>query len=37
VRAGIDVGPAVERASDWYGSRVNTAARVADAAPPANA
>jgi len=34
VRAGIDVGPAVERASDWYGSTVNTAARVADAALP---
>ena len=34
VRAGIDVGPAVERVSDWYGSTVNTAARVADAALP---
>ena len=34
VRAGIDVGPAVARASDWYGSTVNTAARVADAAFP---
>ena len=34
VRAGIDVGPAVQRAGDWYGSTVNTAARVADAALP---
>jgi class 3 adenylate cyclase len=34
VRAGIDVGPAVERSGDWYGSTVNTAARVADAALP---
>lgn len=34
VRAGIDVGPAVERAGDWYGSTVNTAARVTDAALP---
>jgi adenylate cyclase len=34
VRAGIDVGPAVERAGDWYGSTVNTAARVADTALP---
>jgi adenylate cyclase len=34
VRAGVDVGPAVQRAGDWYGSTVNTAARVADAAAP---
>src|ERR1700726_970216 len=34
VRAGIDVGPAVARAGDWYGSTVNIAARVADAARP---
>jgi adenylate cyclase len=34
VRAGIDVGPAVAHAGDWYGSTVNTAARVADAALP---
>jgi class 3 adenylate cyclase len=34
VRAGVDVGPAVWRAGDWYGSTVNTAARVADAAAP---
>jgi class 3 adenylate cyclase len=34
VRAGIDVGPAIELAGDWYGSTVNTAARVADAALP---
>jgi adenylate cyclase len=34
VRAGVDVGPAVERAGDWFGSTVNTAARVADAAQP---
>jgi adenylate cyclase len=34
VRVGIDVGPAVELAGDWFGSTVNTAARVADAAAP---
>jgi adenylate cyclase len=34
VRVGVDVGPAVHRAGDWYGSTVNTAARVADAAAP---
>ena len=34
VRAGIDGGPAVRRADDWFGSTVNTAARVADAAMP---
>lgn len=34
VRAGIDFGPAVELAGDWYGSTVNTAARVADSALP---
>lgn len=34
VRIGIDFGPAVEVAGDWYGSTVNTAARVADSALP---
>jgi class 3 adenylate cyclase len=34
IRIGLDSGPAVERDGDWYGSTVNTAARVADAAPP---
>ena len=34
VRVGIDLGPAVERAGDWFGSTVNTAARVADTALP---
>ena len=34
IRVGVDIGPAVERAGDWYGSTVNTAARVTDAAPP---
>ena len=32
VRVGIDTGPAVERNSDWFGSTVNTAARVTSAA-----
>jgi adenylate cyclase len=32
VRAGLDTGPAVERQGDWFGSTVNTAARVASAA-----
>jgi class 3 adenylate cyclase len=34
VRIGIDVGPAVALSGDWYGSTVNTAARVADSALP---
>jgi adenylate cyclase len=34
VRMGIDTGPAVPRAGDWYGTTVNTAARVAEAAIP---
>jgi adenylate cyclase len=29
VRAGMNTGPAVERAGDWFGSTVNLAARVA--------
>jgi len=32
VRVGIDTGPAVERNNDWFGSTVNTAARVTAAA-----
>ena len=32
IRIGIDRGPAVRRAGDWYGDTVNVAARVADAA-----
>ena len=31
-RVGLDTGPAVERDGDWFGSTVNTAARVASAA-----
>lgn len=34
IRAGLDSGPVVERDGDWYGSTVNAAARVADAATP---
>ena len=34
IRVGVDVGPAVEHAGDWYGSTVNTAARVTEAALP---
>jgi adenylate cyclase len=34
IRIGLDSGPAVERDGDWYGSTVNTAARVTDAATP---
>jgi len=34
VRAGMDIGPAVECEGDWYGATVNTAARIADAAQP---
>lgn len=29
IRIGMDAGPAVERAGDWFGSAVNTAARLA--------
>lgn len=34
VRIGIDTGPAVPREGDWYGTTVNRAARVAEAASP---
>jgi adenylate cyclase len=34
VRVGIDTGPAVPRAGDWYGTTVNTAARVSKEAAP---
>ena len=34
IRTGIDTGPAVPRAGDWWGTTVNTAARVAEAAAP---
>ena len=34
VRIGIDTGPAVPREGDWYGTTVNQAARVAEAASP---
>jgi adenylate cyclase len=34
VRIGLDTGPAIERDGDWYGTTVNAAARVADAAAP---
>jgi adenylate cyclase len=32
VRVGMDTGPAVNRAGDWYGSTVNVAARLCSAA-----
>ena len=34
VRIGIDTGTAVARDGDWYGTTVNRAARVAEAAEP---
>lgn len=34
IRVGVDVGPAVEHAGDWYGSTVNIASRMSDAASP---
>jgi class 3 adenylate cyclase len=34
VRVGVHTGPAVRRGGDWYGSAVNVAARLADAANP---
>jgi class 3 adenylate cyclase len=34
VRIGVHTGPAVRRGSDWYGSAVNVAARLADQAQP---
>ncbi|MBN1530475.1 MAG: adenylate/guanylate cyclase domain-containing protein [Thermoleophilaceae bacterium] len=34
VRIGVHTGPAVRRGSDFYGTAVNTAARLADAAQP---
>src|ERR671917_1503164 len=34
VRIGVHTGPAVRRGSDWYGSAVNVAARLADQAEP---
>jgi adenylate cyclase len=34
IRAGVDTGPAIEHNGDWYGSTVNTAARVTDVAAP---
>ncbi len=34
IHVGLDIGPAIEHEGDWYGSTVNTAARVAGAAPP---
>ena len=34
LRMGVHSGTAVQRGSDWYGSTVNVAARVADAAGP---
>src|SRR5207253_8159557 len=34
IRVGLDSGPAVRDGEDWYGSTVNAAARVADAATP---
>ncbi len=34
IRVGLDIGPAVEHRGDWYGSTVNIASRVTDAASP---
>jgi adenylate cyclase len=34
VRLGVHTGPAMMRGCDWYGSAVNLAARLADAADP---
>jgi class 3 adenylate cyclase len=34
VRIGVDTGPAVARAGDWWGTTVNTAARVSKEAAP---
>jgi class 3 adenylate cyclase len=34
VRVGVHTGPAVRSGSDWYGSAVNVAARLADRARP---
>lgn len=34
VRIGLDRGPALLRDGDWYGTTVNSAARLADAAEP---
>lgn len=34
VGVGVHTGPAVRRGSDWFGSAVNLAARVADTAQP---
>lgn len=34
LRIGLDTGPAVPRAGDWYGTTVNTAARVTKEAGP---
>lgn len=34
IRIGLDTGPAVARAGDWFGTTVNTAARVTKEADP---
>ncbi len=34
VRIGLDTGPAIPRAGDWWGTTVNTAARVTQEAAP---
>jgi adenylate cyclase len=34
IRVGLDSGPAVRHGEDWYGSTVNAAARLTDAATP---
>lgn len=36
IRSGVDSGPALERAGDWYGSPVNVASRVTGVARPAS-
>ena len=37
VRVGVHTGPAVMQGSDWFGSAVNVAARLADEAAPGEA
>ena len=34
IRAGVDVGPVLERGGDCWGSTINTAARIVEAALP---
>ena len=36
IRSGVAIGPALERAGDWYGSPVNVASRITGVARPAS-